>query len=106
MVITGTCDEAVKAGKIREHRMDGIELADNGTKHDRTDFVFPSHAQVRFVADGGRGALGAGICVWLMRGCGLRIEEALAVGKKDFRDDGTILRAPRHSRSDVAMGDG
>jgi hypothetical protein len=45
MVITGTCDEAVKAGKIREHRLDGIELADNGTKHDRTDFVFPSHAQ-------------------------------------------------------------
>jgi hypothetical protein len=50
MIITGTCDEAVKAGKIREHRLDGIELADNGTQHDRTDFVFPSHAQVKFVA--------------------------------------------------------
>jgi hypothetical protein len=37
MIITGTCDEAVKAGKIREHRLAGIELADNGTKHDRTD---------------------------------------------------------------------
>jgi hypothetical protein len=92
MVITGTCDEAVKAGKIREHRLDGIELADNGTKHDRTDFVFPSHTQVKFVADGDKETLGAGICVWLMRGCGLRIEEALAVEKKDFRDNGTILR--------------
>ena len=44
-------------------RLDGIELADNGTKHDRTDFVFPSHAQVKFVAGGGKGTLGAGICV-------------------------------------------
>ena len=92
MVITGTCDEAVKAGKIREHRLADIELADNGTKHDRTDFVFPAHTQVRFVADGNDDTLGAGICVWLMRGCGLRIEEALAIEKKDFRENGTILR--------------
>jgi integrase len=48
--------------------------------------VFPSHAQVSAVADA------AGICVWLMRGCGLRIEEALAVRKSDFRENGTILR--------------
>ena len=53
MVIEGTLDEAVKAGKLREHRVGGIELPDNGTKHDRTDFVFPSHAQV--VRRGGRG---------------------------------------------------
>ena len=100
MVITGTCDEAVKAGKIKDHRLDGIELADNGTKHDRTDFVFPSHAQVKFVADGGKGTLGAGICVWLMRGCGLRIEEALAVERKDFRDNGTILRVCQQATRD------
>ena len=86
MVIQGTLDEAVKAGKLREHRVGGIELSDNGTKHDRTDFVFPSHAQVSAVADA------AGICVWLMRGCGLRIEEALAVAKSDFRENGAILR--------------
>jgi len=100
MVITGTCDEAVKAGKIREHRLADIELADNGTKHDRTDFVFPAHAQVKFVADGNAGTLGAGICVWLMRGCGLRIEEALAVAKKDFREDGTILRVYQQATRD------
>jgi integrase len=100
MIITGTCDEAVKAGKLREHRLDGIELADNGTKHDRTDFVFPSHAQVKFVADGDKDTLSTGICVWLMRGCGLRIEEALAVEKKDFRDDGTILRVYQQATRD------
>ena len=86
MVIQGTLDEAVKAGKLREHHAGDIELSDNGTKHDRTDFVFPSHAQVSAVADA------AGVCVWLMRGCGLRIEEALAVAKPDFRENGTILR--------------
>ncbi len=100
MIITGTCDEAVKAGKIREHRLDGIELADNGTKHDRTDFIFPSHAQVKFVTDGDAETLGAGICVWLMRGCGLRIEEALAVEKKDFRENGTILRVYQQATRD------
>jgi hypothetical protein len=67
MIIEGTLDEAVKAGKIREHRIGGIELADNGTRHDRTDFVFPAHAQVRFPADGDDETRGAGICVWLMR---------------------------------------
>jgi integrase len=100
MIITGTCDEAVKAGKIREHRLDEIELADNGTKHDRTDFVFPAHAQVKFVANGDKETLGAGICVWLMRGCGLRIEEALAVGKADFRENGTILRVYQQATRD------
>ena len=100
MIIEGTLDEAVKAGKIREHRIAGIELADNGTKHDRTDFVFPAHAQVKFVADGDKGTRGAGICVWLMRGCGLRIEEALAVAKADFRENGTILRVYQQATRD------
>ena len=53
---------------------------------------------MKFVADGGinpdtkRAIDGAGICVWLMRGCGLRIEEALAVEKSGFRDNGSYLR--------------
>jgi integrase len=100
MIIEGTLDEAVKAGKIREHHVDGIELADNGTKHDRTDFVFPAHAQVKFVAGGNEQTRGAGICVWLMRGCGLRIEEALAVEKSDFRENGTILRVYQQATRD------
>jgi hypothetical protein len=32
------------------------------------------------------------LTIWLMRGCGLRIEEALAVQKSCFRDGGTVLR--------------
>ena len=73
-VIVGTCDEAVKAGKIGKHNLADIRLADNGVKKARTDFVFPTYEQVKMVADGvvmenKRLCLdGAGICVWLMRG--------------------------------------
>ena len=83
-VIAGTVDEAVKAGKLSRHRLDGIDLADTG-RYSRKSFVFPTYEQVTFVADGGynpdskRAVSGAGLCVWLMRGCGLRIEEAAMI---------------------------
>lgn len=98
MLIVGTCEEAVKAGKLGKHLLDGIELHPSGPKKLRTDFIFPTHEQVKVVADGAemenksKSVMGAGIVVWLMRGCGLRIEEALAVCKEDFIQDGTILR--------------
>jgi integrase len=98
LVIVGTCDEAVKAGRLARHTLSDITLANHGPKNLRSDFVFPSYEQVKFVADGGfnpetkRPVGGAGLCVWLMRGCGLRIEEALAVSKEDFIEDGTVLR--------------
>jgi integrase len=87
-LITGVLDEAVHAGKITMHRCDGIVLPDNGTNGDHEDFVFPSHAQLVTLADGIKYPL----TVWLMRGCGLRIEESLAVQKSCFRDGGTVLR--------------
>jgi hypothetical protein len=104
-VIVGTVEEAVKAGKFSKHRLDGIDLADTG-RYSLKSFVFPSYEQVRFVADGGinpdtkRVVGGAGLCVWLMRGCGLRIEEALAVCKEDFTEDGTVLRVAWQASGD------
>src|ERR1700761_3665770 len=104
-VIVGTVEEAVKAGKLSKHRLDGIDLAGTG-RYSLKSFVFPSYEQVRFVADGGmnpetkRVVGGAGLCVWLMRGCGLRIEEALAVSKEDFTEDGTVLRVAWQASGD------
>src|SRR5580693_1594891 len=98
LVIVGTCEEAVKAGRLGRHNLADIALADHGPKNLRSDFVFPTYEQVKFVADGGvnpqtkRAIGGAGLCVWLMRGCGLRIEEALAVSKEDFIEGGAVLR--------------
>jgi hypothetical protein len=72
-IITGTIDEAVKAGKLAKHNLHGIDVKDEGPKNGRADFVFPSHQQVAYLAQE------IGIAVWLMRGCGLRICEALGV---------------------------
>lgn len=87
-LITGVLDEAVRAGKITFHRCDGIVLSDNGTNGDHDDFIFPTHPQLVVLAGGIRHPL----TVWLMRGCGLRIEEAIAVQKSCFREGGTVLR--------------
>ena len=95
-LITGVLDEAVVAGKITMHRCGGITLTDNGGNGDHDDFVFPSHAQLLMLANGSENPRVAGIkrplTIWLMRGCGLRIEEALAVQKSCFRDGGKVLR--------------
>jgi integrase len=77
-IITGTISEAVKAGKLTRHSLAGIELKDNGRAADRADFVFPAYEQVA------RLAATAGVAVWLMRGCGLRIQEAIGVRREDF----------------------
>ncbi len=104
-VVVGTVDEAVKAGRLARHRLDGIELADSG-RYSRKGFVFPTYEQVKVVADGGvnpggkRAVGGAGLCVWLMRGCGLRIEEALAVCREDFIEDGAVLRVAWQASGD------
>ncbi|HEY0935722.1 MAG TPA: hypothetical protein VGD91_18505, partial [Trebonia sp.] len=98
LVIVGPCDEAVKAGKLSRHRLTDIVLMDHGPKKLRSDFIFPDYPQIKIVADGETKTdarlsyRGAGLAVWLMRGCGLRIEEALAVEKSDFIEDGAILR--------------
>jgi integrase len=100
LLITGVLDKAVKTGKIATHRVTDIEIQDNGRPAPE-EFIFPSFAQVSYLADE------IGIAVWLMRGCGLRICEALAVEKSDFRHEGRTLRvsgqASRDGRKKVAL---
>lgn len=93
-LVTGTLDKAARAGKIAGHRMTGIEIGEHGEVEDRAPFVFPSYRQVAYLA----GKIG--ICVWLMRGCGLRICEALGVEKSDFREGGKVLRVSGQSSRD------
>lgn len=100
-IITGTVDEAVKAGKLAKHNLHGIDVKDEGPKNGRADFVFPSHQQVTYLA------AEIGIAVWLMRGCGLRICEALGVHREEFTDEGRNLRltgqASRDGRKKVPL---
>lgn len=94
MIIAGTIGEAVKAGRLASHKLHDIEIPDSGPQNSRDDFVFPTHAQVASLADK------AGVIIWLMRGCGLRICEAMGVHKEDFRDKGKILRLTGQSSRD------
>ena len=93
-IITGTMDTAVKAGKLAKHNLHDIDLPDNGMPSSRDDFVFPTHAQVASLADE------VGIVIWLMRGCGLRMREAIGTHKEDFRDGGKMLRLTGQSSRD------
>lgn len=88
LIITGVLDEAVTAGKLQSHRCAGIEIASGERKSDRADFIFPEHGQLIMLAAG----VPHPLTIWLMRGCGLRIQEALAVQKSCFRDGGRTLR--------------
>ena len=97
-IITGTITEAVRAGKITQHQLHGIDVKDNGRATERNDFVFPSHAQVVELAKS------AGIVVWLMRGCGLRIEEALGVHREDFQSRTTLRLTSQASRDGRTRG--
>ncbi len=99
-VLTATLDEAVAAGRLASHRLVGIRLtrpaADVADGPDDS-FVFPSKDKITALAD----ALnGYGVAVWLMRGCGLRVSEALAVCRADFAQDGAVLRVSGQASTD------
>ena len=91
-IITGTINEAVKAGKLTKHNLSDIDIKDMGSASERDDFVFPAHGQITQVADR------CGIVVWLMRGCGLRIAEAMGVHREDFRSPRILRLAGQASR--------
>jgi hypothetical protein len=93
-VIAGTLDESVRAGRLPQHRASGIRLTTNGHAMDRSDFVFPTKPQLDLLASGLKPpkviTRGLPTTIWLMRGCGLRISEALAV--RDASLNGDVLR--------------
>jgi integrase len=85
IVVTAVIGDAIEAGKLTTSRLRGIQLPAPTV---RAEFVFASHAQLVTLAE----RLGPryGALVWLMRGCGLRIGEALAVGPQCIRPGGVL----------------
>lgn len=96
MVVNAIVNDAIKSGKLAQSRIRGLPLpASPRTKAD--DFVFPAKGQIEKLAYG----LGDyALAIFLMRGCGLRISEALGVRLGDFRDNGTVLRLSRQRSPD------
>lgn len=96
MVVNAIVNDAIKSGKLNQSRIRGLPLpASPRTKAD--DFVFPEKEQIEKLAEG----LGDyDRAVYLMRGCGLRISEALGVRRSDFRDANQVLRLSRQRAPD------
>jgi integrase len=83
-VIRAVVNDAVKAGKLPSSRLAGITLP---AVPSRPDFVFPDHGQLEKLA--AEMPEPYGLTIWLMRGCGLRLGEVLAV-RKDRFTNGTL----------------
>lgn len=86
-LLTGTLNAAVRDGRISQHRLTGLAHAKPGK---RANILHATSGQLHAMAD----ALDHhGLTVWLMRGCGLRLGEALAIEPNDIMGD--ILRVSR-----------
>jgi integrase len=81
-VLTGVLAEAVRSKRITENPAAGIRLP---AIQQAAEFYVPSRAEleklVAYLPKDWR------LAVWLMRGCGLRIGEALAVSKSSVHDN-------------------
>lgn len=73
--------EAVRAGRIPSNPAASIRLP---AAQEAAEFIVPTRKQLDALTDGM--AKDWALCVWLMRGCGLRIGEALAVSQASVRD--------------------
>lgn len=93
-ILLAVLDEAVRAERLSGHLLGGINLVRSDVVTERKDFIFPSHKEISLLAEE------CGIVIWLMRGCGLRVREALAVAREDFRDGGTTLRVSGQASTD------
>jgi integrase len=98
-LVTGVLNAAVKAGRISSHRLQGLAT---GHVNLRAEIIHATRGQLETIA----GALpdGYGLTVWLMRGCGLRLGEALAVTAECVKDNGTVLRVHEQVLSSGAVG--
>lgn len=99
ILINAVIDEAVRSGRVPQNKIKGIPLP---AVAEAADFVFPDHGQLMALA--GKMPLPWQLAIWLMRGCGLRLGEALAVRADSFRDGGRTLRITEQVRPGDTLG--
>lgn len=99
ILINAVIDEAVRSGRVPQNKIKGISLPSVG---EAAEFVFPDHGQL--TALGGKMPAPWQLAIWLMRGCGLRLGEALAVRADSFRDNRTVLRITEQVRPGDTLG--
>lgn len=79
MVINAVVNDAIRNGRLTQTRIRGITLPQ---VRNTAEFVFPAKEQISALSDAMPN--GYGVSIFLMRGCGLRIGEALGVRRDDF----------------------
>lgn len=85
LVLNAIVNDAIKAGKLNQTRLRGIKLP---ALPQKTEIPFASHEQIEKMAL--EMPAPYGFTVYLMRGCGLRLGEALGVAADDIA--ATVLR--------------
>lgn len=91
-VILATVNEAQAAGRIPAHKLSRIKLQrDSAVVEEHKGFYNPTFAELEALANG---LNGYAVTCWIMRATGLRVSEALAVRKEDFKvsSEGIVLR--------------
>lgn len=95
-LIKATMDYAVREGDITAHGMSALEANRSRIPDERREFIFTTDEQLWSIAGAlGRWRHGLGLSILLMRWCGLRTGEALAVEVRDFRDGFKMLTIAR-----------
>lgn len=79
-VIKGVVNDAIRSGRLSQSRLKGIFTPAVIAK---AEIPFASHGQIEKMAAAMPGDFG--FTIYLMRGCGLRLGEALGVRRDDFR---------------------
>lgn len=99
LVIGGVVNDAIKSGRIRESRLRGIPMPPLNRK---AELVFATRDQVQHMAQAMPEQYGA--TVYLMRGCGLRLGEALGVLGEDVRSGSLRLSRQLEPSGQQAVG--
>ena len=90
LVLSAIVNDAIKAGRLHESRIKGIKMPELSQ---RAEFTFATPSQIEELA--ARMPKPYGFAIYLMYGCGLRLGEALGVGRTDFREGCSVLRVAR-----------
>lgn len=103
VVITSTVMEAVREGEIPSHNLSGIRLPNHTDESvDQETIALLSLQKCSELA--GRLPAELAATVWLARGLGLRLGEALGVKLSDFSDDLSVLTLARQVTSGTSVG--
>jgi hypothetical protein len=92
-LLSAALSEAVRADRLQVNPAAGIRIP---ARQEAAEFIVPTRKQLDLLADSM--PKDWALCVWLMRGCGLRIGETLAINTASIRDHVLRVSEQMHDR--------